>query len=113
MRTSCLKAGSAFAHSHPFQCCSDGLDEFRRDLLPPQGVEVPAVVRIRRNEGPGGHTPIVALTAHALPNYGLRCLAAGMDGYLAKPLKMSELLAIIQRVALSRSEPLPDDSPVG
>jgi CheY-like chemotaxis protein len=57
--------------------------------------------RIREQEDQvEGRLPIFALTAHTLPHYGLRCLSAGMDGYLTKPLNVSQLIAIIERVAL-------------
>jgi two-component system, sensor histidine kinase and response regulator len=42
-----------------------------------------------------GRTPIIALTAHALPGDRQRCLDAGSDSYLAKPLKASELMALL------------------
>lgn len=60
--------------------------------------------RIRMLEVDESRLPIFALTAHALPNYGLRCLAAGMDGYLSKPLKMHEVFAILERVAITRDQ---------
>jgi CheY-like chemotaxis protein/HPt (histidine-containing phosphotransfer) domain-containing protein len=44
------------------------------------------------------HVPIVALTAHAMKGDAERCLAAGMDGYLAKPLQPAELQAVIARL---------------
>ncbi len=47
----------------------------------------------------GGHTPIVAMTAHAMAGDRERCLAAGMDDYISKPLQKEEMLAVLARVA--------------
>ncbi|MBI1764109.1 MAG: response regulator [Acidobacteria bacterium] len=56
--------------------------------------------RIRAEESlHGQHVPIIALTAHAMKGDRERCLAAGMDGYLAKPLQSAELLAVLTRLA--------------
>jgi signal transduction histidine kinase/ActR/RegA family two-component response regulator len=55
-----------------------------------------ATRRIRELEAQrGGHVPIVALTANAMPGDRERCLEAGMDGYLAKPVTTEQLVAKI------------------
>ena len=60
----------------------------------------------RRENGNGMHTPIVALTANALEGDRERCLAAGMDDYLAKPLKIEELQTMLERWT-AKDEPAP------
>jgi len=46
----------------------------------------------------GGRLPIVAMTAHALDRDRERCLAAGMDGYLTKPIRMEKLQEVLEKV---------------
>ncbi len=59
---------------------------------------------IRSAEDGSRHIPIVALTAHALNGYDRRCLDAGMDGYVSKPVRAETLLEAIQRVTQTPAE---------
>jgi len=57
-----------------------------------------ATREIRRAEASrGGHVPIVAMTANALEGDREACLAAGMDDYLAKPVQLASLRAVVER----------------
>ncbi len=68
-----------------------------------------ATQRIRQIEGDAGRTPIVALTANAMMGTLERCLEAGMDDYLTKPLDISRLQDVLDRfmgaVSSSDNEP--------
>ncbi len=70
------------------------------DLQMPEMDGLKAAVLIREWEGNmgRGHLPIIALTAHAMRGDRERCLAAGMDGYVSKPINRSELLGTIDAV---------------
>ncbi len=56
-----------------------------------------ATAAIRAQEGPDEHTPIIAMTAGARREDRERCLAEGMDSYLAKPVSKDALLALLRR----------------
>jgi two-component system sensor histidine kinase/response regulator len=68
------------------------------------GLEATAAVR-KKEAATGKHQPIIALTAHAMKRDQEKCLAAGMDGYLTKPIRPQELDVVLERyVALLRSK---------
>jgi len=67
------------------------------------GLEATASVR-EREKNTGKHIPIVAMTAHAMAGDKERCLQAGMDAYLSKPLSVKELFATIEGLFLARIE---------
>jgi two-component system, sensor histidine kinase and response regulator len=64
------------------------------------GFEATAAIR-RQESGTGDHIPVVAMTAHAMKGDEERCRRAGMDGYLAKPIRADELYATIDKIAPS------------
>ena len=65
------------------------------------GLEAVAALRARE-QAAGGHVPVLALTAHAMTGDRERCLAAGCDGYLVKPIRSKAL-----RAALGALNPTP------
>ena len=65
------------------------------------GYQATAAIR-KREEQEGGHVPIIALTAHAMSGDREKCLLAGMDAYLAKPLRPSELVQLVESVPASK-----------
>jgi CheY-like chemotaxis protein len=64
-----------------------------------------ATARIRAREGTGRHIPIIALTASAMPEDRERCLAAGMTGYISKPVRLDELKKVLDRWLLRPDRP--------
>lgn len=59
---------------------------------------IQATKKIRESKKNGEHRPIIALTAHAMKGDAEKCLTAGMDGYVSKPIRSEELFQEIERV---------------
>jgi two-component system sensor histidine kinase/response regulator len=60
------------------------------------GFEATAAIR-RIEKGSGNHVPIIAMTAHAMVGDKERCIEAGMDNYIAKPIRPEELTEMLER----------------
>ncbi len=70
------------------------------------GFEATGIIR-EREKGSGRHVPVIAMTAHAMKGDRERCLAAGMDDYLAKPVQREELLRVLGTLAAVPAIPVP------
>ncbi len=68
------------------------------------GFEASRTIRQREAQR-GGHIPIVAMTAHALQGDEERCLEAGMDAYLAKPIRPEQVRQVLERFARPQRGP--------
>ena len=83
-------------------------DVILMDVQMPEMDGLTATRAIREAERTTGtRTPIVAITAHAMEGDRERCLAAGMDGYVSKPLRLNELLRVLGEILPVNREPAP------
>jgi signal transduction histidine kinase/HPt (histidine-containing phosphotransfer) domain-containing protein len=84
---------------------SERVDLVLMDVQMPRmdGLETTVALRTRER-GTGSRVPVVALTAHAMAGDRERCLQAGMDGYLTKPIRPAALLETIGRLCPRAAE---------
>jgi CheY-like chemotaxis protein len=87
----------------------ESFDIVLMDMQMPEMSGFEAIRRIREKErGTGAHIPIIALTAHAMQGDRDRCLAAGADEYVTKPVRRQELFEkIAALVARETAETAP------
>ncbi len=87
---------------------ADHFDLILMDVQMPEmdGLEATEIIRARER-GSGAHVPIVAMTAHAMQGDRQRCLEAGMDEYIAKPIRARQLFQTMANVTGLSNKPLP------
>lgn len=74
------------------------------DVQMPEMDGLEATKAIRNGEKNGARLPVIALTAHAMKGDEDRCLAAGMDGYLTKPIRPRELDNVLEKYLMQKAE---------
>ena len=84
----------------------EGFDAVLMDVQMPKidGFEATTIIR-DLEKTTGSHLPIVAMTAHAMREDRDRCIKAGMNVYLTKPLNFAEVFAVIESVVPIRTKP--------
>jgi PAS domain S-box-containing protein len=90
---------------------SGGFDLILMDVQMPDmdGFEATGMIRAREQSS-GRRLPIIAMTAHSMKGDEERCLAAGMDGYVSKPIEVEQLFATIDTVLSGPPDPTPTTS---
>jgi len=86
------------------RCKSERFDLILMDVQMPEVDGYEATKRIREQESPGAHIPIVALSADALDSQIEKAFATGMDEYLTKPIDVSRLRDVLDRFLTKRTD---------
>jgi GAF domain-containing protein/CheY-like chemotaxis protein len=90
------------------------VDVILMDVQMPDMGGLEATVAIRQREQTTlRHVPIIAMTAHAMQGDRERCLAAGMDDYVSKPLQPQDLFEAIERVVAAATQPVTQETVAG
>jgi CheY-like chemotaxis protein len=111
------KVAEAILHKagYPVHIVENGLDVVKAlrsdcynlvlmDVQMPEVDGIEATRRVREMEGDERHTPIVAMTAHAMSGDKEKCLKSGMDDYIAKPIRPSDLLDMVEKWTQSQKD---------
>lgn len=89
----------------------DGIyDVILMDIQMPGMNGIEAAQKIREQEWEGSHTPIIAITAYALPGDREKFLSLGLDAYISKPIRMEELFDILDWITTSDREYMTPDN---
>ena len=111
-RAGCIVAVVDNGRDAVAQCFENSYDAIFMDVQMPEmdGWEATRAIRVRElgvaptADGHRRHVPIIAMTAHALTGDRERCLAAGMDAYVSKPIDPGALLEVLVEVGLLQAE---------
>ncbi len=109
-RVSAASGGTEALEHLSSQPCDAVFMDFR--MPSPDGCEVARRIRSGAVEGLERHLPVVALSASAMPDDRAQCLAAGMDGFIAKPVLLEELRETLARLGYVAPEENPVDGTV-
>jgi signal transduction histidine kinase/CheY-like chemotaxis protein/ligand-binding sensor domain-containing protein len=92
----------------------EGYDLVLMDVQMPEmdGLEATRALREKEKKS-GTHQTVIALTAHAMKGDEERCLAAGMDGYISKPIHPEELDDVLRNLVTRRTQLAPSAEPAG
>jgi CheY-like chemotaxis protein len=101
---------------HTVECAENGREAIRlveqnrydavlMDVQMPGMDGLEATAMIRQRETAGRRVPIIAMTAHAMKGDRERCLAAGMDGYVSKPIDVHKLITLLESLTQGLSPP--------